>query len=149
MLLRGVDEPQRTHTIQLCKAMDLEQKKKFPNLTTLTGMDLEEEKKELLHSNPSPDEADDDPGMVFMFASDNEIHNVLGLPSTSRLRPTLQQGHTPTDSKRHLLVWLDIVVSNNGARQFHVYLPMETQFYRKQLHVRYNFYIPTYISSRK
>ena len=34
----------------------------------------------------------DDPGCIFIFSSDAEVHQVLGLPAVATLSPSLQQG---------------------------------------------------------
>ena len=35
---------------------------------------------------------DQDPGIVFVVASEDKIHQCLGLPAVANLQPTLQQG---------------------------------------------------------
>ena len=38
------------------------------------------------------EEDDDDPGAIFIFNKEDEIHNILGLPSVVNISPPLLQG---------------------------------------------------------
>ena len=55
------------------------------------------------------EEYNDDPGAIFVLNNNDEIHNLLALPSVANILPPLQQGGTPEQSRNNLHSWIDTI----------------------------------------
>ncbi len=64
--------------------------------------------------NCDSDTCDGDPGIIILYASDDNLHRMLSLGAVNNI-PHLEQGTSAAESARNFQAWLDTFISNIAA----------------------------------